>query len=193
MPLREMRNGFFYLGESIFIISFSQKICCKKILSYTGVFGKNQILLSKKISVLLLQAMEKFAVKNSFDLSGINILIAEDDPISMLIVSKMLDVKNASVLEAENGAEAIELLDEAQNINVVLLDLEMPTMNGYVAVKKIKEKFPSMPVLAITANLIDRNLQTTLSKDGFTDSISKPFKPDVFYNKIFQALNKIMA
>jgi len=131
--------------------------------------------------------------KHTVDHSGVNILIAEDDPISMLIVSKMLDIKNASVLEAENGAEAIELLDEAPNINVVLLDLEMPTMNGYVAVKKIKEKFPSLPVLAITANLIDKNMQTSLARDGFTDSISKPFKPDVFYDKIFNALNKNIA
>ena len=131
--------------------------------------------------------------KHTVDLSGVNILIAEDDPISMFIVSKMFYIKNASVLEAENGAEAIELLDEAPNINVVLLDLEMPTMNGYVAVKKIKEKFPSLPVLAITANLIDKNMQTSLARDGFTDSISKPFKPDVFYDKIFNALNKNIA
>src|SRR4051794_5239062 len=109
----------------------------------------------------------------------------------MLIVSKMLDIKNASVVEAENGA--IELLDEAQNIAVVLLDLEMPIMNGYVAIKKIKEKFPSMPVLAITANLIDRHLEKTLSKDGFTDSISKPFTPEVFYGKIFEALHRNVA
>jgi CheY-like chemotaxis protein len=134
--------------------------------------------------------MEKLAVKKSFDLSGISILIAEDDPISMLIVSKMLDIKNASVLEAENGAEAIELLDESPVVDVVLLDLEMPTMNGYVAVKKIKEKFPAIPVLAITANLIDKNMQSSLSRDGFSDTITKPFKPDVFYNKILHALNK---
>jgi len=137
--------------------------------------------------------MEKFAAKHSFDLSSVNILIAEDDPISMLIVSKMLDIKNASVLEAENGAEAIEILNETSNVNVVLLDLEMPTMNGYVAVKKIKERFPSLPVLAITANLIDKNMQASLSKNGFTDSISKPFKPEVFYDKIFHALNKDVA
>lgn len=135
--------------------------------------------------------MEKFPAKHSYDLSGVNILIAEDDPISMLIVSKMLDIKNASVLEAENGAEAIEILDDTSNINVVLLDLEMPTMNGYVAVKKIKEKFPSLPVLAITANLIDKNMQTSLSKNGFTDSISKPFKPEVFYDKILRALKNV--
>jgi CheY-like chemotaxis protein len=134
-----------------------------------------------------------FTQTHTVDFSGVNILIAEDDPISMLIVSKMLDIKNASVLEAENGAEAIELLDEAQNINVVLLDLEMPKMNGYVAVKKIKEKFPSLPVLAITANLIDKKMETSLSRDGFTDSISKPFKPEVFYSKIFNALNKNIA
>ena len=53
--------------------------------------------------------------------------------------------------------------------------------------------FPSMPVLAITANLIDRDLQKTLFKDGFTDSISKPFKPEVFYGKIFRALHKNVA
>lgn len=128
--------------------------------------------------------------KQIFDLTGVNILVAEDDPISMIIVSKMLDIKNASVLEAENGNEAIELLNESPDVNIVLLDLEMPKMNGYVAVKKIKEQYPSLPVLAITANLIDKKMETSLSENGFTDSISKPFKPEVFYSKIFNALNR---
>lgn len=127
--------------------------------------------------------------KQLFDLTGVNILVAEDDPISMIIVSKMLDIKNASVLEAENGDEAIELLNESPNVNVVLLDLEMPKMNGYVAVKKIKEQHPSLPVLAITANLIDKKMATSLSENGFTDAISKPFKPELFYSKILSALN----
>lgn len=128
--------------------------------------------------------------KQLFDLTGVNILVAEDDPISMIIVSKMLDIKNASVFEAENGDEAIEMLNDTPNVNVVLLDLEMPKMNGYVAVKKIKEQYPSLPVLAITANLIDKKMETSLSESGFTDSISKPFKPEVFYSKILNALNR---
>ena len=128
--------------------------------------------------------------KQLFDLTGVNILVAEDDPISMIIVSKMLDIKNASVFEAENGDEAIELLNETPDVNVVLLDLEMPKMNGYVAVKKIKEQYPSLPVLAITANLIDKKMETSLFENGFNDAISKPFKPEVFYSKILNALNR---
>ena len=134
--------------------------------------------------------MRELSDKHLFDLTNITILIAEDDPISRMIVSKMLEIKKASVLKAENGYEAIELLSKSPTVNVVILDLEMPKLNGYDTVKKIREHLPSIPVIAITASMIDKKMEASLKEHGFTDSMSKPFKADTFFNKITDALKE---
>lgn len=134
--------------------------------------------------------MENLFRKNTYDLTGAKILIAEDDPISRMIVSKLLNIKNAVVVTAKNGQEAIDTLNNTTDVNIVLLDLEMPEMNGYETIKVIKEKLPAMPVLAMTANLIDGKMEKYLLQFGFSGSMSKPFTPQIFYSKIIDAINK---
>jgi CheY-like chemotaxis protein len=134
--------------------------------------------------------MEKLSKQEISDLTGIRVLIAEDDPIHMMIAEKILQSKNAIVLKASNGYEAVKLLDDGSYADIILLDLEMPEMDGYIALEKIKEKFPSIPVLAFTASILDKKMQTSLLQKGFTDSIPKPFKPEIFCNKIFAAFKK---
>jgi CheY-like chemotaxis protein len=125
-----------------------------------------------------------------FNFTGMRVLIAEDDSIQMMIAEKILHSKNAIVLKATNGLEAVKLVDNGANADIILLDLEMPVMDGYTALGKIKEKLPSVPVLAFTANVLDKEMQASLLQKGFTGSISKPFKPEVFCNTIFAALKK---
>jgi CheY-like chemotaxis protein len=60
---------------------------------------------------------------------------------------------------------------------VVLLDLEMPVMNGYEAVFEIKKKYPQVPVIAFTASLVDQKMLADLLASGFNDCILKPFNP----------------
>jgi CheY-like chemotaxis protein len=134
--------------------------------------------------------MEQFPKYEVFNLAGMRVLIAEDDPIHMMIAEKILHSKNATVLKATNGSEAVKLVNDGVNANIILLDLEMPEMDGYTALEKIKEKLPSVPVLAFTANVLDKKMQASLLQKGFAGSIPKPFKPEVFYNTILAALNK---
>ena len=69
------------------------------------------------------------------------------------------------------------------------MDLEMPEMDGYRTLKKIREQHLKLPVIAFTAYFLDKEMQTILLDNGFTDSIPKPFHPDTFYEKIFKCLS----
>jgi CheY-like chemotaxis protein len=61
--------------------------------------------------------------------------------------------------------------------DVILLDLEMPVMNGYEAILEMKRLYPNIPVLAFTASLVDQNMLADLYASGFDDCILKPFQP----------------
>lgn len=122
------------------------------------------------------------------DLSEKTILVAEDDPINMLIAVKILERKKAHIVKAFNGLDALRMLASNKETDLVLLDLEMPEMDGYITVRKIREQYLRLPVIAFTAYFLDREMETSLKNKGFTDSISKPFNPDIFYEKIFRVL-----
>ncbi len=134
--------------------------------------------------------MNKSLPHKEDDFTNISILIVEDDFISMMILTKMLEIKNATVSKASNGDEAVQLLNAGQLIDLVILDLEMPVMNGYIAIEKIKKQFPVLPVLAFTASILDAPMLAALKQKGFADVIPKFCKPDLFYAKIFRALKK---
>ena len=79
------------------------------------------------------------------------ILIAEDDSVSTLLFKKNLKGDNISILCAENGWEALELVGHHPEINLVLMDIQMPVMNGFDATKLIKQKRPDLPIIAQSA------------------------------------------
>jgi CheY-like chemotaxis protein len=74
------------------------------------------------------------------------------------------------------------------NIDMVLPDLEMPELDGYSTRKKIREINDEIPIIAFTAAFLDEEMQNILLATGFTDSISKPFKPDEFILKFSKHL-----
>lgn len=118
------------------------------------------------------------------DLSGLRILLAEDNIINALIAKKILEDKNAVVITAQNGQEALDRLEENGDYNLVLLDLEMPVMDGYSAVAAIRNMYPYLPVVAFTAALMDQDMYQDLIKKGFLDCILKPFQVLDFYAKV---------
>jgi CheY-like chemotaxis protein len=127
---------------------------------------------------------DKAVVKNVSDLRGMRILLAEDNPINMIIARKMLEDWNADVTTAEDGEEALKLLEIDSNYDLILLDLEMPRIDGYSAVKEIKRLYPHLPVLAFTAALMDNEMLLKLLNIGFLDCVLKPFQPIDFLGKI---------
>ncbi|MFD2916623.1 hybrid sensor histidine kinase/response regulator [Psychroserpens luteus] len=121
-------------------------------------------------------------------LDGKKILIAEDNKISMLYASKLLEKNNAKVLKAYNGLEAIQAAETHPNISLVLLDLEMPEMNGFTAIKHIKKTNAALKVIAFTANIPDDILLEKLNKLNFDDFLAKPFRNE----DMFSILNKYL-
>lgn len=125
-------------------------------------------------------------------LSGVKILLAEDNPINLMIAEKVLMDFDALVTGAYNGREALDVLEKNPAFDVVLLDLEMPVMNGYEAILEMKRLYPNIPVLAFTASLVDQNMLADLYASGFDDCILKPFQPHQLSSVIKKHLSHFM-
>jgi signal transduction histidine kinase/CheY-like chemotaxis protein len=108
-------------------------------------------------------------------LKGMNILIAEDNKINMLIARKFLLKWGVNLTEASNGKEAIELGGNT-SFHLVLLDLEMPEADGFTALAEIRKRHPGVPAIAFTASVFE-NMEESLFQRGFNDYVLKPFTP----------------
>ncbi len=130
------------------------------------------------------QTSKSTAKMEKADLAGMRVLIAEDNLINMLIATKMMEDWNITFTTAANGNEALKALKNNADYNLILLDLEMPEMDGYTAVKEITKLYPEVPVLAFTATLVDNEKYTNLKQMGFVDAMLKPFQPMELFSKI---------
>jgi signal transduction histidine kinase len=124
-----------------------------------------------------LQDITETPVFSEVDLSGIRILLVEDNKINMMIAKKVLTDFKAFVTCTNNGQEALNSLTNDHNYHIILMDLEMPVMNGYVAIYEMKKTYPHIPVIAVTASLVDEQMLADLLASGFSDCILKPFQP----------------
>ncbi len=111
------------------------------------------------------------------NLAGVNILLVEDNKINMMITKKILTGSEAIVTSAYDGKEALDTLAADAAFQLILLDLEMPVMNGYTAIYEIKKLYPHIPVVALTASLVDQQMLDDLLASGFNDCMLKPFQP----------------
>jgi CheY-like chemotaxis protein/nitrogen-specific signal transduction histidine kinase len=128
--------------------------------------------------------------KTEDDLTGIRILLAEDNQVNMMVAKKILTGFKANPTCVYNGKEALEALQRDASFDVILLDLEMPVMNGYTAIFEIKKLYPHIPVIAFTASLVDQKMLADLVESGFSDCITKPFQPHQLLAGIKKYLSK---
>ena len=103
------------------------------------------------------------------------ILIAEDDESSFEYLNAVLVKANYHIIWAKNGEEAVNLCQKHKSIALVLMDINMPMMNGYEATKLIKKSRPDLPVIAQTAYAIAGDREKAFA-EGCDDYISKPIK-----------------
>ena len=82
---------------------------------------------------------------------GLTVLVVDDDSTSRMLLKGVLSGLKVTVLVAENGREALEMVEEMSDIGIVLMDMKMPVMNGYEATERIKKIRPELPVIAQTA------------------------------------------
>lgn len=126
---------------------------------------------------------------SSKPLQGCHILLAEDNVFNTLVAKSILIESGATIDVAINGKEAIEKFNPAIH-QVILMDLNMPIMDGYEAARLIKEKYPSVPIIALTATTPEE-VPVTNNKSDFADIISKPFNPDSLCRSIMKQINHL--
>ena len=121
--------------------------------------------------------VEKSKNFNSNYLNDYTILVAEDDEINYLYIKEIFRGTGAEILHAVNGKEAVEICQANNSIDILLIDIKMPVMNGYEAIKQIREIRPRLPIIAQTAFALSNEMLKAFNA-GSNDYISKPFKKD---------------
>lgn len=117
------------------------------------------------------------------------ILIAEDTKLNFLLLKKILELKGHEVLRAENGQEAIDICRENRSIDLVFMDIKMPVLDGYGALKEIKSFWPSLPIIAQTAYSSPEDIERLVSA-GFDGYATKPLNKDKVYELIDTVFKK---
>lgn len=120
--------------------------------------------------------------QQDFDFPGLHLMIVEDNKINQVITKKMLTKKEITSDIASNGLEAVEM---AQNntYDAILMDIHMPGISGEEATIRIRKFDKTTPIIALTAISLDDSLESFYAA-GCNDVVTKPFKPEVFYQKI---------
>jgi PAS domain S-box-containing protein len=124
-----------------------------------------------------------------YNFSNQHLLLVEDDNISFQYFRAILEYTNINIVRATNGLEAIKMLKENDNINLVLMDIRMPKMNGYEATREIKKIRPEIPVIAQTAHALYGEKEKA-TEAGCDDYIAKPIKTTVLYKVLEKYLHK---
>ncbi len=114
-------------------------------------------------------------------------LIAEDDIISFELYKARLEELHLNLLHAKNGKIAVDIVKNNPQINLVLMDIRMPVLNGYEATKQIREFNKDVPIIAQTAFAMIPE-QKIIIESGFTDFLSKPVEEE----KLFGLIKKYM-
>ena len=104
------------------------------------------------------------------------ILIAEDNDSNYLLMTYILK-SHYEYIRACNGQEAVDMV-ESESPDLILMDLKMPVLSGLEATRLIREKNPSLPIIALTANAFDKDREEAI-KAGCNEYMSKPINSNV--------------
>jgi len=174
---------------------------CKKILSLQGSVlqvssepGKGSVFYFTQTftkagapATVVISSLEKLPSEESKPLSGVSILLVEDNEINILVAKTFLERWGATIDVAMNGQEALDMIDINRH-KLVLMDLHMPVLDGYEATKRLREKNILLPIVALTASL-PKEVEKKVKGIGFTDIVVKPFVPDDLFRIVLHYTN----
>ncbi len=123
-------------------------------------------------------------------LSGATILLAEDNKINQSVIQSLLSHSGVNLLIANNGQEAVDMLYTHEEIDLILMDISMPVLNGYDAASQIRsdERFKELPILALTANALSSDVKKS-QEVGMQEHMSKPLNVEQFYRALLRYIS----
>lgn len=131
----------------------------------------------------LKESLKKFAKET--------LLLAEDNEINRSIIAGLLAGTNITILTAETGQEAVDIIATSPQVRVILMDIQMPIMDGFEASKIIRQnpKNDNIPIIAVTGNAMESDIQN-ISNAGMNGHIVKPIDVNTFYTTLYYAFEK---
>lgn len=120
--------------------------------------------------------------QKNYDLKGLHLLVVEDNKINQVITKKMLAKKEITCDIAGDGTKAIQLAKK-NGYDGILMDIHLPGISGVEATVQIRTFNKEVPIIALTAISLDDSLESFYAA-GCNDVVTKPFRPEVFYQKI---------
>ncbi|MBN2725163.1 MAG: response regulator [Deltaproteobacteria bacterium] len=133
------------------------------------------------------------SMKTEFtDLSDVNILYAEDYITNQEIVRHFIHQHNGNLTIVDTGIKALEAIENIKNFDIVLMDIQMPELDGFGTTIKLREKYriDELPIIGLTANAFQKDIDDCL-KCGMNDVLTKPFSSIQLINIISRYLPKI--
>ena len=119
------------------------------------------------------------------DWSGKTVLIAEDHDNTYAVLSALLKKTHIRIIRAHNGSEAIRIASEEPDIDLILMDISMPDLDGIEALREIRKQLPDKIVIAQTAH----ELSAQITNEKFDDFLLKPIRQKV----LIETLNKFLS
>ncbi len=129
-------------------------------------------------------------ISEDYNWANRTILIAEDEPANVIYIEEVLKITKAKVLRAMNGKEAVEIFKRNNDIDIVIMDIKMPEMDGYEATKQIKKLNKDIPVISQTAYAMPGDIDKGLDS-GMNDYLVKPVKPKILLSVLNKYLNRL--
>ena len=125
----------------------------------------------------------------ALDLTNKTVLIVEDDEMSAMYLSDLLEETGANIIHVVNVSDAIYAVHENKSINIILMDIQLPDMNGWQATRIIKKVKKNMPIIIQSAYSFDSYVKKSMEA-GCDFFISKPVDSEKLFNYMEQALEK---
>ncbi len=163
------------LGGKMWLESLEEKGTC----FYFTIPANNY-----EVSELIKTSNDEYSLpQKSIAWKNFTILVAEDDDLNYKLIQIALNKTQANIIRAYNGEEVLSLLSENNNIHGVLMDIQMPVLDGYETTRRLKSKHPEIFVIAQTAFAMSDDKDKCL-KAGCDDYISKPIDIDELHRKL---------
>ena len=165
--------------ESARLKRLAERIVIKDVRSPERLLDETALLLHRNVSKLPERQRKMLETLHRGALEGKKVLIVDDDIRNIFAMTSVLERFKMKVVSAENGKDGIQMLVDQNDIDIVLMDIMLPTMDGYTTIRAIREisEFRELPIIAVTAKAMKGDREKCLAA-GASDYICKPVEAE---------------